>query len=131
MVRRTGDAVVTRLPGDKPDRQKNFHGADGRHLFPHPGSYHVRKAEWTAWDRRYAAHLDRHKELIENPEPVEGDTPAVTALFEHIAHLEQIVKKEKQLIVALRQRAALYPEADESEAERRVVRTLREGGIGS
>lgn len=122
---------MTRLPGDRPERQKNFHGADGRHLFPHPDSYNVRKTEWTAWDRRYAAHLDRHRELVENPEPMDGDTPAVTALFEHIAHLESIVAKEKQLIVALRQRAAQHPEADESEAEHQIIRTLREGGIGS
>lgn len=130
MVRRTGDAVVTRLPGDKPDRQKNFHGADGRHLFPHPGSYHVRKAEWTAWDRRYAAHLDRHKELIENPEPVEGDHPAVVALFEHIASLEQTISKEKRLIIAIRQKAAQDREVDEVEL-RQVQKILREGGIGS
>lgn len=106
---------MTQLPGDRPERQRNFHGADGRHLFPHPRTYEPRKAAWTAWDRRYAAHLDRHKELVQNPEPMPGDAPAVIALFEHIAHLELIIAKEKQLITALRQRAALYPEADELE----------------
>lgn len=103
------------LPGDRPDRSRVYHDKDGRHLFPHPSTYESRKSHWSAVERRYAAHLDRHKELVENPEPMQGDAPAVTALFEHIAHLELIIVKEKQLITALRQRAALYPEADELE----------------
>lgn len=97
---------MTKLPGDRPERQRNFHGTKGEHLFPHPETYELRKAYWTAWDRRYAAHLDTHRELLKNPEPVDGDSPKVHALFEHIAHLEKIIAKEKLLIIALREMAA-------------------------
>lgn len=103
------------LPGDRPDRQRNFHDQRGRHLFPHPETYESRSSRWNAWEKRYAAHLDRHQELIRNPEPMEGDLPAVASLFEHIAVLEQIIAKEKQMIIALRERAAEHPEADEAD----------------
>lgn len=93
------------LPGDRPERAKNFHDKDGGHLFPHPETY-ARRSEWTSWDRRYAAHLDRHRELIKNPEPVEGDPKVVRDLFAHIAVLESIIEKEKKLIHLLRERAA-------------------------
>lgn len=105
--------AVSKLPGDKPDRQRNFHGTKGEHLFPHPRTYHMRKAEWTAWDRRYAAHLDRHMELARNPERMEGDAPSVTALFDHIEHLQLVIEKEKMLIVALRQKLAAGADLDE------------------
>lgn len=106
---------MSALPGDQPDRQRNFHGTRGEHLFPHPSSYEPRRSAWSAWERRYAAHLDRHKELAENPEPMDGDGETVKALFAHIEHLRAIIKKEQQLVVALRQRAAEHPEADELE----------------
>lgn len=105
--------AVTQLPGDKPDRQRNFHGTKGEHLFPHPSGYEPRRSAWTAWDRRYAAHLDRHMELARNPERMEGDAPAVNALFDHIEHLRLIIEKEKMLIVALRQKQAAGADLDE------------------
>jgi hypothetical protein len=118
---------MTRLPGDRPERQKNFHGADGRHLFPHPRAYATRKSEWTAWDRRYAAHLDRHKELVDNPEPQPGDSPAVLALFDHISEQQSIIAKEKQLIHVLRQRAAEHPEADDLWQAEELRQRIRRG----
>lgn len=117
---------MTRLPGDKPERTRNFHGTKGEHLFPHPGTY-ARKSDWTAWDRRYAAHLDRHRELIDNPEPQDDDPQIILDLFAHIEHLEKIVAKEKLLITALRQRAAQHPEADELEMPELRAR-LKDGG---
>jgi hypothetical protein len=109
-----------------PDR-KNFHDSRGHHLFPHPETY-ARRSDWTTWDREYAKHLDRHRELIANPEPVKGDPEAVVALFAHIEHLRAIIKKEQQLILALRQRAAAGVEGDDLET-REIRRALREGGI--
>lgn len=106
---------MTHLPGDRPERQKNFHDKDGHHIFPHPETYELRKSYWTSWDRRYAAHLDLHRELLKNPEPVEGDPAAVLALFEHIGKLEQIIAKEKLLILAIREKYAAGGEVDEKE----------------
>lgn len=105
---------MTRLPGDRPEKQRNFHGTKGEHLFPHPEHYAPR-SQWTAWDRRYAAHLDEHRKQATDPSPLPADGPAVTALFEHIASLEAIVAKEKQLIVALRLKAAQASEHDDKE----------------
>lgn len=107
---------------------RDWHDAQGRHTRPHPATHMPRKSDWTAAERRYAAHLDRHRELADNPEPMDGDSEAVTALFEHIASLEQIVIKEKRLIQALRERAAAYPEADEREHDEAVQRIVRKGG---
>lgn len=119
---------MTRLPGDRPERTRNFHGSKGEHLFPHPSSYEPRRSAWTAWDRRYAAHLDRHKELAVNPEPMEGDSQVITDLFAHIETLEAIIAKEKLLITALRQRAAEHPEADDLEMPD-LRRAIREEGV--
>lgn len=119
---------MTKLPGDKPERQRNFHDQRGLHIFPHPETYEPRRSAWTAWEKRYAAHLDRHKELAENPEPMDGDPKVVTDLFSHIALLEKIIRKEKQLIIALRQRAAQGAEPDPL-MEQDIRRTLRQGGI--
>lgn len=119
---------MTQLPGDRPERSRNFHGPKGEHLFPHPKTY-ARKSDWTAWDRRYAAHLDRHQELIDNPEPMEGDPQVVADLFAHIEHLKKIIDKEKLLITALRQRAAEHPEADEMDLSG--LRQVLRGGEGS
>ena len=94
-----------------------WHNSDGSHRHPHPKTYQPSKSYWTAVERRYAAHLDRHQELIDNPEPMRGDPQVVTDLFAHIGHLEKIIEKEKLLIRALRQRAAEHPEADELEME--------------
>lgn len=103
------------LPGDRPDPQRNFHDSGGQHRFPHPDTYEPRRSRWSTWEKRYAAHLDRHRELSTNPEPMDGDSETVAALFEHIGVLEQIIAKEKKLIIALRQRAAEHPEADEAD----------------
>lgn len=115
------------LPGDRPDRQRNFHGTRGEHLFPHPEQYETRRSRWNAWEKRYADHLDRHRELSTNPEPMDGDPEAVTSLFQHIEVLEQIIAKEKKLIIALRERAARAPEYTDSLGET-VCRLLQEGG---
>jgi hypothetical protein len=114
------------LPGDRPDRQKNFHGKKGEHLFPHPASYEPRRSLWTAWDKRYAAHLDRHQELAANPEPMDGDPQVVTDLFLHIEHLKLIISKEQQLITALRQKAAAGAEPDEKDIQ--AIRIITRGG---
>lgn len=116
---------MSTLPGDKPDRQRNFHDSKGRHIFPHPREYQSRKGDWTAWDKRYAEHLDRHQELLKNPEPMDGDPAAVHALFEHIACLESIIEKEKKMIVALRQKAVLG--APEDDLDRDVERAIGRG----
>lgn len=113
------------IPGErKPEHWRNFHGARGEHLFPHPETY-ARRSEWTAWDRRYAAHLDRHKELAASPEPMEGDPEVVVSLFAHIESLERIIEKEKKLILAVRQKMAAGAEPDDKELEA-VRRVLRE-----
>lgn len=119
---------MTRLPGDKPDRQRNFHGARGEHLFPHPETYEPRRSRWNAWEKRYAAHLDAHRQQATDPSPLPGDGEAVLALFAHIERQEKIIAKEKLLIVALRQRAAQAPD-DMAEVDARVRRTLAAGGM--
>lgn len=116
---------MSRIEGMK-DR-KNFHDSKGQHLFPHPETY-ARRSEWTTWDREYAKHLDRHRELISNPEPMKGDPQVVADLFAHIEHLKAIIKKEQQLITALRQRAAAGGDGDDRETHE-VQRVLKEGGI--
>lgn len=121
---------MSTLPEDRPDRQRNFHGPKGEHLFPHPLTYEPRRSAWTAWDRRYAAHLDRHKELADNPEPMDGDPESVRALFAHIGVLQKIIEREKKLITLLRERAAQGAEPDDR-VEHDVRRTLRQGGVGS
>jgi hypothetical protein len=104
--------------------RRNFHDSKGGHLFPHPETY-ARRSEWTAWDRDYAKHLDRHRELIANPEPMKGDPQIVTDLFAHIEHLRAIISKEQQLITALRQKAAEGAETDDRDTDeiRRIIRT--------
>lgn len=118
---------MTEIKGERAlEHRRNFHGAKGEHLFPHPETY-ARRSEWTRWDRAYAAHLDRHRELIDNPEPQDDDSQVILDLFVHIETLQKIIAKEKRLIAVLRERAAQYPEADELELEglRRTIR--REG----
>lgn len=118
---------MSKLPGDKPERARNFHDRQGKHIFPHPRTYEPRKSAWTAWDRRYAEHLDRHKELAVNPEPMDSDPKIVMDLFAHIELLKSIIKKEQQLITALREKAAAGGEPDELEM-RELTRVLREEG---
>lgn len=109
---------MSAIPGERPrEFRRNFHGPKGEHLFPHPETYEPRRSRWTTWDKAYAAHLDRHRELATNPEPQPGDPQVVLDLFAHIEHLRAIIEKEKQLILGLRQRAAEHPEADELELE--------------
>lgn len=121
---------MTHLPGDRRVRGQLFHDSRGRHAYPHPETYEPRRSMWTTWERRYAAHLDRHKELIENPEPEPGDSQVITDLFAHIRHLEKIIDKEKQLIRALRERAASHPEADEADLGALHRRIRKESGRG-
>ena len=100
----------------KLEHRRNFHGPDGKHLFPHPETY-ARRSQWSGWDKAYARHLDRHRELIANPEPMKGDPQLVTELFAHIEYLEQIIAKEKLLIRVIRQTAAAGAEPDELEMD--------------
>lgn len=119
---------MTLLP-ENPEKGGHWHGTRGEHLFPHPAQYESRKSLWSAHERRYAAHLDRHHELAVNPEPMPDDHPAVVALFEHIASLEKTIEKEKLLITAIRRKAAQGREVDSLELLE-TQRVLREGGIG-
>lgn len=114
------------LPGLK--SRRNFHDSRGHHMFPHPRHYSPRKADWTAWDRAYAAHLDRHAELVKNPEPMTGDPDVVAHLFTHIEVLESIIAKERLLIQAIRQKYAAGAGLDDKELDE-VRRVLREGGV--
>ncbi len=118
---------MSSLPGDRPADGRNFHLKDGTHGFPHPSAYEPRKSLWTASERRYAAHLDRHRELATNPEPMEGDHPAVTALFNHIEILQLVIDKEKKLILALREKAAAGAELDEKDIKA-IKMIVRNGG---
>lgn len=117
---------MTKLPGDRPERSRNFHGSKGEHLFPHPRTYEPRRSCWSAWERRYAEHLDRHKELADNPEPMDSDPKVVADLFAHIECLEKIIEKEKQLIRALREKFAQGSELDEKDAT--ALRRITRGG---
>lgn len=116
---------MTRLPEDKPERERSFHDRMGNHVHPHPRTYTNRKADWSAWERRYAAHLDRHLELVENPERMEGDHPAVLALFDHVEHMRKIIEKELLLIRALREKFAAGGELDDKDtrAVKMIVRS--------
>ena len=104
-----------------------WHNADGSHRHPHPSTYQPSKSYWTGVERRYAAHLDRHQELVDNPEPMKGDPEAVTALFNHIEHLKLIIEKEKQLITAIRQKMAAGAELDDKD-EKAIKLIVRNGG---
>lgn len=104
---------MTKLSGDKPEPLRDFHGARGEHLYSHPETYEPRRSAWTHWERRYAAHLDRHKELATNPEPMDSDHKAVVSLFRHIELLESIIAKEKLLIIAVREKLAAGGDVDE------------------
>jgi hypothetical protein len=117
------------IPGErKPELRRNqFHAKDGTHLYPHPNTYEPRRSLWSAAERRYAAHLDRHAELATNPERMEGDHPAVTALFDHIDHLLLIVEKERKLILGLREKAAAGAEPDEKDVK--AIRMITRGGV--
>jgi hypothetical protein len=116
---------MTVIPGERDiERRRNIHGKDGTHLFPHPEQYEPRRSRWTAWERAYAAHLDRHKELIRNPEPVDSDPQVVADLFLHIEHLKTIIEKEKRLIAVIREKLAAGAELDEKDTAslRRITR---------
>ena len=118
---------MTEIPGERrAEVRRAFHGPDGRHLYPHPATYESRRSRWSGAERAYAAHLDRHRELAENPEPMPGDSKTVTALFAHIETLRAIIEKEQQLIIAVRQKEAQGAEGDDLEDVRR---TLRQGGV--
>lgn len=120
---------MSSLPGDRPERERNFHLKDGTHAFPHPSTYEPRRSLWSASERRYAAHLDRHAELAKNPEPMDGDPQVVTDLFAHIEHLKLIIEKEKLLIIALRQKQAAGAEPDDKDVK--AVRMITRGGAGA
>ena len=117
---------MSEIPGEhRLEHRRNFHGTRGEHLFPHPATYEPRKSQWTGWERAYAKHLDRHKELAANPEPQKGDPQVVTDLFAHIEHLKQIIGKEQQLIIAIRQKYAAGAEVDEK--DERVINQITRG----
>lgn len=120
---------MSTIPGERAlEHRRNFHGTKGEHLFPHPKTY-ARRSEWTGWDQAYAAHLDRHAELAENPEPQDDDPQVVLDLFAHIESLRRIIKKEQQLIIAIRQKAAQAPETDDLSNDD--IRRILRGGEGS
>lgn len=94
-----------------PREPGHWHDADGRHTSVDPRTY-ARPSEMTREGRAYARHLDAHAALRDHPEPLPGDPPAVLALIAHQESLRAIIKKESQLIAALRERQASYPDAD-------------------
>lgn len=114
---------MTRLSGEEP---RQWHDAQGRHTQPHPESYETRRSYWSSRERAYARHLDKHRKQATDPSPLPGDSRVIGRLFDHIEMLQKIIEKEKLLIVALRQRAAKAPEADDKD----VAEALR-GRIGS
>lgn len=103
---------MSKLPGEKPGESRTWHNPDGTHRYPHPSTYFDRKSQWSAAERRYAAHLDRHEELKTNPEPMDGDPEVVVSLFRHIELLKTIIAKEKLLIHAVREKIAAGGEVD-------------------
>lgn len=121
---------MSELPGErKLELRRQFHDKDGTHRYPHPNTYESRRSLWSAAERRYAAHLDRHAELAKNPEPMDGDPQVVTDLFAHIEHLKLIISKEKKLILALREKAAAGAEPDEKDIK--AIRMITRGGAGA
>lgn len=116
---------MSKIPGQRD--HAFWHDPDGHHRHPHPSSYESRRSRWSALEKAYAAHLDFHEKQATDPDPIEGDGPAVQALFAHLEHLAKIMAKEKLLIVALRQKAAQDPEGMRA-ADRRVLIMLKRGG---
>lgn len=97
---------MSKLPGHH--NPAHWHDARGGHRMPDPRLFGAGypKPHWDSDDRAYVRHLERHEELAENPEPMDGDPREVSMLFEHIRTLEATIAKEKLLITALRQKAA-------------------------
>lgn len=100
---------MTRLSGNEP---RHWHDSRGRHRMPDPRALEIAACYRARDERAYLAHLEEHETLAEVPEPQPDDGPAVVSLFEHIQVLEQTIRKEHQLIIALRQKAAQAPEEE-------------------
>lgn len=98
---------MTRLSGSEP---RHWHDSRGRHRMPDPRAVEVAACYRDRDERAYLTHLEEHEALAEVPEPQPDDGPAVVSLFEHIESLEQIIRKERQLIIALRLKASKTPE---------------------
>ena len=100
---------MSKLTGGEP---RHWHDSRGRHKMADPQEFlrETNRVYWSRDEREYADHLEEHRGLSQEPEPRPDDGPQVTALFEHIESLEAIVAKERQLIIALRQKAQQAPE---------------------
>lgn len=98
---------MTRLSSNEP---RHWHDSRGRHRMPDPRAVEISACYRDKDERAYLLHLEEHEALAEVPEPQAGDSPAINALFEHIASLEQTIRKERQLIIALRLKASKTPE---------------------
>jgi len=119
---------MSRIPGERtPETRRPFHDKNGGHPHADPATY-ARRSEMSGWERAYARHLERHRELAVNPEPMEGDPQVVTDLFAHIEILRAIIEKEKLLITAIRQKAEQPGEGDDKDQET-IRRVLRDGGV--
>jgi hypothetical protein len=79
---------------------------------PDPRAFEVKACYLARDEGAYQAHLEEHERLAGEPEPQPDDGPAIVSLFEHIELLEQTIRKERQLIIALRQKAAQAPEEE-------------------
>lgn len=98
---------MSRLTGNEP---RHWHDSRGRHRMPDPRALEIKACYRDGDERAYRAHLEEHEALAEVPEPQPDDGPAIVSLFEHIQVLEQTIRKERQLIITLRLKAAKTPE---------------------
>lgn len=119
------------ITGNEP---RHWHDEQGRHRMNDPRSYYgpspvlgadseplIEKGEpvmsdginrkyWEPDERMYADHLSTHEQMRDGtfePQPEDGDSDAIKALFAERENSEQIIAKTNQLIAALREKAAL------------------------
>lgn len=104
---------MSRIRGDEP---RWWHAPSGAHQMPDPRKHELHERYWDKDDRAYAEHLREHERLADRPERQEGDPAPVQALFDHIESLQKVIDKERQLITALRLKAAQGAETDERES---------------
>lgn len=85
---------------------KHWHDGRGGHRMPDPRKIYgpALPPSLGSDERAYAEHLKRHERLEEYPEPREGDSPAIRALFEKRDNAEGQVRTISALIRALRER---------------------------
>lgn len=100
---------MSRITGREP---RHWHDARGGHRMP-DAPRELKPGYLSVDERRYRAHLEEHAQRADSPEPQPDDPTAVALLFEHIASLQATIEKERQLITALRQKAAQAPEEEE------------------